>query len=414
MLVGFMNTKNFLIINCKYKNIGQFGVIIIFRNKLLKISLSIILLGLFPLNLFGNEKDKNTTNLNLESPSAVLIDGESGKILFEKNGNEVRSATSLMKIMNLLIAAEALEKGDISLNEKVSISENSEKVSGAGVWLKENESVSVEDLIKAIALVSANDACVALTEHMKESEGSFVSKMNQKASKLQMNNTIFKDCIGGDDDGNVSTAYDISIMAKELLKHENVSSCLTTWIDHIRNGETQIVNTNKLLKSFKGSTGIKTGTSEKAGSCIAASAEKNGVKLVAVILGAKDVKERDKEIISLLNYGFDEFIKITPKIPENFPETLKIKNGMKSEISIYTPVKENFLIHKSLLGKITSNINLPEEIAAPVDKNQKIGEITYSIDNNTVYNCNINSSNDVEKINFKSVLKCIMIQFFKM
>lgn len=389
-------------------------MIIIFKNKLLKISLASLLLILFPMRVMGDEKSENSTNLNIESPSAILIDGESGKILFEKNSQEVRSATSLMKIMNLLLAAEAMEKGDINLNEKVPISENSEKVSGAGVWLKENESVSVEDLIKAIALVSANDACVSLAEHMKESEGGFVSKMNQKAAKLQMSNTIFKDCIGGDDDGNVSTAHDISIMAKELMKHENVSSCLTTWIDHIRNGETQIVNTNKLLKSFKGSTGIKTGTSEKAGSCIAASAERNGVKLIAVILGAKDVKERDKEIISLLNYGFDEFIKITPKIPENFPETLKIKNGMKSEIKIYTPVKENFLIHKSLLGKISSNINLPEEISAPIDKNQKIGEINYNIGNETVYRCNINSSDEVEKINFKSVLGCVVFQFFKM
>ena len=389
-------------------------MIIIFKNKLLKISLASLLLILFPVRVMGDEKSENSTNLNIESPSAILIDGESGKILFEKNSQEVRSATSLMKIMNLLLAAEAMEKGDINLNEKVPISENSEKVSGAGVWLKENESVSVEDLIKAIALVSANDACVSLAEHMKESEGGFVSKMNQKAAKLQMSNTIFKDCIGGDDDGNVSTAHDISIMAKELMKHENVSSCLTTWIDHIRNGETQIVNTNKLLKSFKGSTGIKTGTSEKAGSCIAASAERNGVKLIAVILGAKDVKERDKEIISLLNYGFDEFIKITPKIPENFPETLKIKNGMKSEIKIYTPVKENFLIHKSLLGKISSNINLPEEISAPIDKNQKIGEINYNIGNETVYRCNINSSDEVEKINFKSVLGCVVFQFFKM
>lgn len=389
-------------------------MIIIFKNKLLKISSAFFLLILFPLNMLGNEKNENSSTPNIESSSAVLINGESGEILFEKNSHEVRSATSLMKIMNLLLAAESLEKGDISLNEKVSISENSEKVSGAGVWLKENESISVEDLIKAIAMVSANDACVSLAEHIKGSEGNFVSKMNQKASKLQMNNTIFKDCIGGDDDGNVSTAYDISIMAKELLKHENVTSCLSTWIDHIRNGETQIVNTNKLLKSFKGSTGVKTGTSEKAGSCIAASAERNGIKLIAVILGAKDVKERDSEIISLLNYGFDEFIKITPKTPENFPEFLKIKNGMKPKIKIYTPVKENFLIHKNLLGKISSNIHLPEEISAPIDKNQKIGEINYTIGDDIVYKCNINSCEEVEKINFKSVFEYLLVQFFKM
>ena len=177
----------------------------------------------------------------------------------------------------------------------------------------------MEDLIKAIAMVSANDACVSLAEHMKGSEGNFVSKMNQKASKLQMNNTIFKDCVGGDDDGNVSTAYDISIMAKELLKHENVASCLATWIDHIRNGETQIVNTNKLLKSFKGSTGVKTGTSEKAGSCIAASAERNEIKLIAVILGAKDVKERDSEIsytIEETNGGFNSYGELLTSVVE--------------------------------------------------------------------------------------------------
>ena len=261
-------------------------------------------------------------------------------------------------------------------------------------------------------MVSANDAAIALAEHMEGSEGKFLSKMNEKATQLGMKNTIFKDIIGSDEDGNVTTALDVATMSRELINHKTILPYCATWIDHIRNGSTQIVNTNKLLKSYPGTTGLKTGTSEKAGSCISAIAEQNGIKLIAVILGSEKPDKRLKDIKSMLDYGFSEFVKVNPKSTE-IPLSVKVKNGMTNQVSINSEPIKSILLSKKESQNITSQIKLTEELTAPIQKGQKIGEITYLQNDNELFTCDITTSDSVDEINFKDVffetLKC----FFK-
>ena len=348
----------------------------------------------------------------LESPRAVLIDGDSGRILFEKNANEVCSATSLMKIMNALLTIEAIENGELEEHDNVTISDNASSIPGVNVWLKSGENASVKDLLKAISMVSANDAAMALAEHLSGSEGKFVSRMNEKAAELGMKNTIFKNAVGSDDDGNVTTAYDVALMSSELINHKSIIPYCATWIDHIRSGSTQLVNTNKLLKTYSGTTGIKTGTAEKSGSCIAATAEKNGIKLVGVILGAKTPDERFKEIKNMLDYGFSEFVKTSPP-SEEIPQSIKVKNGMLQEVPIKAENLQPILMPKKNSQNISSKVSLSEEITAPVQAGQKVGEVTYSQNDNVLYVCNITTTDSVNEINFKDVFSNMMKTFLK-
>lgn len=340
------------------------------------------------------------------------MDQNTGRVLFEKNSHEVKSSASIMKIMNMLLAIESIENSEMEENDNVTISDNAAAVKGTNVWLKSGENATVSDLIKSISMVSANDASVALAEHMEKSEGKFVSEMNKRAAELQMKDTIFKDCIGSDEDGNVTSAHDVALMSQELMKHKGILPYTSTWIDHIRNGQTQLVNTNKLLKAYSGTTGLKTGTTEKAGSCIAATAEKNGTKLIGVVLGCKDLKERDKEIARILNYGFSEYVMASPSTPEELPKSIKVKNGMLPEIEINIPETQPVLVPKQNATNISFKINISEELIAPVTLNQKIGEIIYTQGNETLYTCDIIAKSQVDEINFNAVLKNLITEFF--
>ena len=380
--------------------------------KHIKNKLSIILSLIISIFLFCPLSSNAASNLEIESPRAILMDGETGRILFEKNSEEVCSGTSIMKIMNILLAIEAIESGELEENDSVTVSDKASSTPGVGVWLKSGETTTVKELLKALSMVSANDAAIALAEHMEGSEGKFLSKMNEKATQLGMKNTIFKDIIGSDEDGNVTTALDVATMSRELINHKTILPYCATWIDHIRNGSTQIVNTNKLLKSYPGTTGLKTGTSEKAGSCISAIAEQNGIKLIAVILGSEKPDKRLKDIKSMLDYGFSEFVKVNPKSTE-IPLSVKVKNGMTNQVSINSEPIKSILLSKKESQNITSQIKLTEELTAPIQKGQKIGEITYLQNDNELFTCDITTSDSVDEINFKDVffetLKC----FFK-
>lgn len=380
--------------------------------KHIKNKLSIILSLIISIFLFCPLSSNAASNLEIESPRAILMDGETGRILFEKNSEEVCSGTSIMKIMNILLAIEAIESGELEENDSVTVSDKASSTPGVGVWLKSGETTTVKELLKALSMVSANDAAIALAEYMEGSEGKFLSKMNEKATQLGMKNTIFKDIIGSDEDGNVTTALDVAIMSRELINHKTILPYCATWIDHIRNGSTQIVNTNKLLKSYPGTTGLKTGTSEKAGSCISATAEQNGIKLIAVILGSEKPDKRLKDIKSMLDYGFSEFVKVNPKSTE-IPLSVKVKNGMTNQVSINSEPIKSILLSKKESQNITSQIKLTEELTAPIQKGQKIGEIIYLQNDNKLFTCDITTSDSVDEINFKDVffetLKC----FFK-
>lgn len=241
---------------------------------------------------------------------------------------------------------EAIESGKLSLSDKIVASEHASSMGGSDIWLEPGEAMSADDMIKAVVVASANDAAVALAEQISGTEEAFVSEMNQKAKELGMNNTTFKNCNGLDEDGHVTTAYDISLMARELMKHKSIFSYTSIWIDYLRNGKTQLVNTNKLLKSYSGITGLKTGTTSEAGCCIVATAKRNNLELVAVVLGDKTGKERFASAAKLLDFGFANYEVMTPKVPENMVKSIKVKNGTLSEVPVSVTIDKNILVKK--------------------------------------------------------------------
>lgn len=377
----------------------------------LKVILSTIIISLiflfYPLTIFANEETGE--EFDVSAPSAILIDSKSGKILFEKNPSEVRYTASLMKMMNLLIAFDTIK----DFNSKVTISKEIPRTSGSNIWLKKGETVKTEDLIKAIALVSADDACIALADHISGDEGKFLQEMNNYASKYDLKSTIFKNCIAEDIDGNVSTAHDIAFMAKALLECEKAADYTSKWIDHIRGGKTQIVNTNKLIKLYPGTTGIKTGTSKEAGSCACICSEKNKMSLIAVVLGCKDVKERNSEVTKLLDYGFSEYSLSSPP-PFEVPKYLKVENGIESCAKLSVIKSENFLVANKNKEKISPELVLDEKLEAPVIRGKKVGEIIYRQGNDIVCISDVVTHSSVDKKDFSKLLKKLAVSFLKL
>lgn len=377
----------------------------------LKVILSTIIISLiflfYPLTIFANEETGE--EFDVSAPSAILIDSKSGKILFEKNPSEVRYTASLMKMMNLLIAFDTIK----DFNSKVTISKEIPRTSSSNIWLKQGETVKTEDLIKAIALVSADDACIALADHISGDEGKFLQEMNNYASKYDLKSTIFKNCIAEDIDGNVSTAHDIAFMAKALLECEKAADYTSKWIDHIRGGKTQIVNTNKLIKLYPGTTGIKTGTSKEAGSCACICSEKNKMSLIAVVLGCKDVKERNSEVTKLLDYGFSEYSLSSPPSFE-VPKYLKVENGIESCAELSVIKSENFLVANKNKEKISPELVLDEKLEAPVIRGKKVGEIIYRQGNDIVCISDVVTHSSVDKKDFSKLLKKLAVNFLKL
>lgn len=377
----------------------------------LKVILSTIIISLiflfYPLTISASEETGE--EFDVSAPSAILIDSKSGKILFEKNPSEVRYTASLMKMMNLLIAFDTIK----DFNSKVTINKEIPRTSGSSIWLKQGETVKTEDLIKAIAMVSADDACLALADHISGNEGKFLQEMNNYASKYNLKSTIFKNCIAEDIDGNVSTAHDIALMAKALLECERAADYTSKWIDHIRDGKTQIVNTNKLIRLYPGTTGIKTGTSKEAGSCACICSEKNKMSLIAVVLGCKDVKERNSEVIKLLDYGFSEYSLSSPP-PFEVPKYLKVENGIEGRVELSVIKSENFLVANKNKEKISPELVLDEKLEAPVIRGKKVGEIIYRQGNEIVCISDVVTHGSVDKKNFSKLLKKLAVSFLKL
>lgn len=374
---------------------------------ILRLAVISLIFLFYPLTIFATKE--STEEFDVSAPAAILIDSKSRKILFEKNPSEVRYTASLMKIMNLLIALDTIKDlgGKITLNKEIP------RTSGPNIWLKQGETVKTEDLIKAIAMVSADDACLALANHISGDEGKFIHEMNNYALKYNLNNTIFKNCTALDIDGNVSTAHDIAFMAKALLECENAVGYTSKWIDNIRDGKTQIVNTNKLIKIYPGTTGIKTGTSKEAGSCACICSEKNKMRLIAVVLGCKDVKERNSEIIKLLDYGFSEYSLSSPPSFE-VPKYLKVENGIESKVELSVIKSENFLIANKNREKISPELVLDEKLEAPVIRGKKVGEIIYRQGKDIVCISDVVARNNVDKKDFLKLLKKLTASFLKL
>ena len=384
----------------------------IIKNKL-KFLTSVLTAFIIIFNIATQTPAFEIKELEINAPSAILVDENTGAVLYSKNPDEKRCCASITKIMTVLLVMESIENKKIKLEDKVTVSEHASSIGGSDIWLKENEIMTVDDLLKATMVASANDAATALAEYIFGTEEKFVNEMNKRAKELGMNNTVFKNCNGLDEDGHVSSARDIAVMSRELLKHKDILRYTSIWIDYLRNGETQIVNTNKLLKSFEGITGLKTGTTDDAGCCICASAKRGNISLIAVVLGAKTSKDRFKDAANLLNYGFENFISVIPKIDEKVLTPVKLKKGMKSTLRIKVTDAKKILIPKGQEKEINNILQLKKEILAPISKGEKIGKLIYKLKEKNLVEFCVAADESIEKINFKNMLKAILKELFR-
>ncbi|MDP4119611.1 MAG: D-alanyl-D-alanine carboxypeptidase family protein [Bacillota bacterium] len=353
--------------------------------------------------------EKETT-----SPSEVLIEATTGKVLYDKNSHEVRACASITKVMTLLLVFEALDSGKIHLTDEVTASAHASSMGGSDIWLAPGEKMTVDDMIKATVVASANDAAVALAEYIDGSEDGFVAAMNNKAKKLGMKETVFKNCNGLDEDGHVTSAYDVAVMSKELIKHKGIFKYSTIWMDTLRGGKTQIVNTNKLLKSYNGITGLKTGTTGKAGSCISATATRNGMNLIAVVLGSKTGTERFKDAATLLDYGFANFAVSQPQLPQGSLHPIKVTNGMQTEVNTDCKIGSGFLVSKGEDKDIKCKVEYNDSVTAPVKNGQKVGTVKYILKNDTLAEYPIVTVGSIKPISFGCVFKLMMQYLFSL
>lgn len=350
----------------------------------------------------ANEDEK----LDVKAKSYVLMDVSNGKLLLGKNEHERLYPASVTKIMTLLLVIENIDSGKLSLEDKVTASTAAAGKGGSQIWLKEGETMTVDELLRAAAIGSANDACTALAEHIAGSEEGFVKLMNARADELGMKDTNFENCTGLDDDteNHLTSAYDIALMSRELLSHERIQNYTTVWMDSLRSGATELVNTNKLVRFYKGTTGLKTGTTSKAGHCISASAMRKNLHLIAVVLGAENSTDRFEGAKALLNYGFANYETVTPNFDSSLITDVNIIKGIEQSV---TPQVEKVLpmtLETGTGAKIQPKINLALSVEAPVEKGQVLGTLDFEIDGNVIASYNIVSPVEIRKINFGDML----------
>lgn len=337
----------------------------------------------------------------LDCESAVLMEASTGRIIYKKDENKKLSPASITKIMTMLLVVEAIESKKLSFYDKVTCSEHASSMGGSQIWLEVGETMTVHDLLKSVAVGSANDASVALAEHIAGSEEAFVALMNAKAKELGMENTNFTNACGLDDDNLYTTAKDVALMSKALISHEIIKQYTTIWMDTIRNESVQLVNTNKLVRFYRGATGLKTGTTSKAGCCLSGTAKRNGMELIAVIMGAKSSNDRFAFAKKLLDFGFANLTIFKPGDKIKFKKHLKLNDGQKEKIKIVYDEIKNELIKTEDKGKIKVEIKLNNSLKAPVYKNDIVGEIIVFNNKKVLKKYNVRSGETVEKVNFK-------------
>ena len=350
----------------------------------------------------------------IPAPAAVLMEADSGHVLYEKNAHEVRACASITKVMTLLLVMEAIDSGKISWDAPVTASEHASSMGGSDIWLEPGETMTVDEMVKATVVASANDAAVALAELVSGTEEAFVTEMNKKAAELGMEETVFKNCNGLDEEGHVTSAYDVALMSRELIKHEEIFRYTSIWMDTLRGGKTQIVNTNKLLKSYQGITGLKTGTTGQAGSCITATAERDHLKLIAVVLGSATGKERFTAASTLLDYGFANYTVAVPPLPEEAIVPIPVEGGMQQSVGTKATAPENILIAKGKESALETQVELSEKVEAPVTQGQVVGKIVYRLEGEVVAESEITATENIEKVSFFAVLGVLMQQLFSL
>lgn len=347
--------------------------------------------------------------VDITAPSAVLMEAGTGRVLFEKDAHQVRPCASITKVMTLCLTFDALDSGQLSLQDQLSASAHAASMGGSDIWLKEGEQMSVDDLIKATVIMSANDAAVVLAENVAGSEDAFVARMNQKAQELGMKDTVFKNCNGLDEEGHVTSAHDVALMSRELLTHEKITDYTLTWIDYVRDGATQLVNTNKLIRSYQGITGLKTGTTSQAGSCITATAERGGLRLIAVVLGAANTDDRFRDAAALLDYGFAGWSVTVPEAPQLPP--VAVKGGMEETVPVKAGQMPEILLSAADQSAVEETISWRQDLTAPIATGEVLGKITYTAAGETVAQVDITAAGDVAAITFSSAFGYLLQGF---
>ena len=331
-----------------------------------------LLVGLFPLQAGAVE-------LNIPAKSALLMDVETGTVLYESNAHTQLAPASVTKVMTMLLIMEAIDSGRIGWNDTVTASEAAAAKGGSQVFLKVGETMSVTDMVKSIAVSSANDCACAMAEHIAGSEAAFVDLMNARAKELGMEDTHFVNCTGLDDEAEAkdhkTSAYDIAIMSRQLLKyHPDIKKYTTIWMDTVRDGTFGLSNTNKMVRFYPGATGLKTGFTSAAGYCLSASAQRDGMELVAVVMGCETSKERFAACKSMLDYGFANFALVSPEPTDD--TTVPVKLGVVDSVNAVPNSNDALLIDKSQRNLVNIQIDLDPEVTAPVSKGQRLGTMT--------------------------------------
>ena len=389
------------------------------NKKIISLLLCFCLISFYPISIFAysnyiwsssldsvytNSTEENSVDnsLNLESGAAVLIEQNSGKVLYEKNMHEQLRPASVTKVMTILLIMEAIDSGKINYDTQIPCSENASSMGGSQIWLDTTETLSVNDMLKAICVVSANDCTVAMAEYLEGSQEAFVQKMNEKAKELGMNDTCFKNCHGIDEDGHITSAYDIALMSKELLsKHPDITKYTTIYMDSLRDGKSELVNTNKLIRTYNGITGLKTGSTSLALYNLSASATRDDLSLIAVIMKAPTTKVRFAEAQKLLDYGFSNYSYIKLGDNGDTVKSVPISKGIEANINATVENTSGVLIQKGKEKQIEQNIFIQDNLSAPIYKGQKVGEITYTLNGETLDIIDLVASSDVESIGMR-------------
>ena len=390
----------------------------LFWKRIMAIVLAIIAVQSFTLPLLAQEVEtlsereasQTAVSLNLACKSAVLMEATTGTVLYEQNANEALPPASVTKIMTLLLIMEALDAGTVRLDSTVSVSSNAASMGGSQVYLKEGEQMKLEDLLKSVVIASANDAAVALAEHLCGSVAVFVEKMNAKAKALGMENTHFENVTGLDDtaENHLTSALDIAKMSRELISHKSILQYSSIWMDSIRDGAFGLTNTNRLVRSYSGCTGLKTGSTEKAGFCISATAERDGMSLICVIMGAESRDMRNESACILLDWGFSEYA--VYKLDAAECDAIRVMGGESAYCKTEHP-SFSAVVKKTELSAVTERVVVPDQITAPVRSGDTVGTLEIRHKDALLGSVPILASQSVGRINFFQILYRMTAKF---
>ena len=349
---------------------------------------------------------------SVDAGAAVLVEKETGTVLYEQNAHDKLEPASVTKIMTLLLVMEAIDSGALSTEDMVTVSAHAASMGGSQVYLKEGEQMSVHDLLKAVAVASGNDASVALAEHLAGSEEAFVQRMNQRAAELGMTDTCFVNCTGLPAAGHLTSAYDIALMSRELiLNHPAIREYTTIWMDSLRGGQFQLANTNKLIRFYEGATGLKTGSTDAAGYCLSATAERDGMELIAVVLKCPSSDVRSAAASSLLNYGFANYT-LMDVYPSQALPPVDVLLGESDTVQPVLSTSSSILVEKSMVDQVTTQLELCQDVEAPVEAGQKLGQMTVWVGDQQLQAIPIAADSAVERLTVPGIFARLLKTLF--